>query len=55
VESARTGELVQILEVIRMVRRLWSTAVDSGLIGVVMLVLSILLAACNNGGKGPGY
>jgi hypothetical protein len=43
------------LEVIRMLHyRAWAAVVESRLAAIVLL-LSLLVAACNNGGKGPGY
>jgi hypothetical protein len=34
--------------------RLWAGVVEPRLIHIIVLV-SVILAACNNGGKGPGY
>jgi hypothetical protein len=53
--SPRRGGAVVETEVIRMRQgRRWTAVIDYGLFPVIAL-LSLLLAACNNGGKGPGY
>jgi hypothetical protein len=52
---AAGGRFAVDTEVIRMrQRRRWAAVIDYRLFPVIAL-LSLLLAACNNGGKGPGY
>jgi hypothetical protein len=53
--SPSAGARCRRTEVIRMRQgRGWAAVIDYRLVRV-MALLSLLLAACNNGGKGPGY